>query len=73
MEGLVFTATIDKWKIDYSFVSNKYFISGNIYKDSKMRYKDGEWIRSSRLIEINFEDGYAKTKNSIYKLGAMAC
>jgi hypothetical protein len=29
---------------------------------------DNEWVRSSRLIKIDFEKKIAETKNTIYKL-----
>ncbi|MDE9447809.1 hypothetical protein KKJ04_20230 [Xenorhabdus bovienii] len=43
---------------------------GYIFNDSKQRFKDGEKIRTSQVLNLDtFEiDGYITTQNSIYKI-----
>jgi hypothetical protein len=64
------TGTLENWTLKYSMAKEMYYLSGDIYNDKKDRFPDGQRIYTSRIEEVNFQDGYAKTKNSIYKLGA---
>lgn len=42
-------------------------IHGQIFNDRKLRFEDGEYIRTSYILEI--KDGCAYTRNSVYELG----
>lgn len=44
-------------------------IAGLIFGDSKGRWEDGHWIRSSLLKNLDIENGHALTLNSLYVLG----
>lgn len=41
---------------------------GYIYNDSKGRFIDNEYVRTSTIKVINLEEGYLKTRNTTYKL-----
>lgn len=43
-------------------------IRGEIYNDTKGRFKDGTYIHTSRVLFIDFENRVARTLNSIYHL-----
>jgi hypothetical protein len=43
-------------------------IIGKIYDDSKSRFNDGDVIKTSVAIDLNEEDGYVRTRNTMYKL-----
>ena len=57
---------ITNWTIEQ--VSDAFVICGNLYNDTRNRFFDGAYIHTSRLCEIDFVNGVAKTKNSIYNL-----
>lgn len=42
-------------------------IYGEIFEDSKGRFKDGDGIVTSRLVSV--KDDIAETVNTVYKLG----
>ena len=46
-----------------------YVLKGEIFNDAKGRFKDGDGIRTSRLLSINFMTHIAVTKNTEYYLG----
>lgn len=54
------TATLKNWY----FVDGVIF--GDIYEDTKGRFKDGAHVRTSRILAIT--DNVAQTLNSVYKL-----
>lgn len=58
---------IRNWNIER--VGNGFIIVGYIFNDP--RFPDHTPIRTSRLREIDFVDGIAKTRNTIYKLEVM--
>lgn len=64
------TAILEDWKFEGHLKDDNFHLSGKIYNDKKNRFNDGQKVYTSRIEEINFQDGWAKTKNSIYKLGA---
>jgi hypothetical protein len=47
-------------------------ISGDIYGDTRGKFKDGDNVVTSPLKSIDFDARVAKTKNSIYALGDQA-
>ena len=55
------TARIENW-----FVLNQYLF-GNVYDDDQGRFKDGEFIQTSPILNITRIS--AETKNSLYMLG----
>ena len=59
------TATIENWNIVRGTVV------GEIYGDTKGRFKDGTPIRTSSIVEIT-PDKKVITRNSTYKLGKKA-
>lgn len=42
-------------------------LSGRIYEDE--RFKDGEIIITTKVLELNLKESYAQTKNTRYELG----
>ena len=44
---------------------NKYFMTGNALNDD--RFPDGSFIRTSRLVHIDFVQRIAETRNTRYK------
>lgn len=46
--------------------SDNKFLIGQIYSDSKKRFKDGDTIKTSNIVYIDKDQ--AKTKNTLYKL-----
>ena len=43
---------------------------GNIFNDSEKRFKDGEEIITSRILnyDTHREDGFLETRNTVYKI-----
>lgn len=67
MSEIKTTGILKDWTIEKRY-DGQYVITGKIYDDVKRRFQDGANITTSRLLAIQFEDGYAFTKNSVYKL-----
>ena len=61
------TNLLRNWSIDHHWDGNM-VLHGEIYNDDKGRFPDGATIRTSRLLYIDFVEGIAKTKNSVYHL-----
>lgn len=65
------TATLDDWHYDGAF----HIMWGRCLGDTKGRFTNGEWIRTSWLRHSkdevpNFKEGdLVHTRNSVYKLG----
>lgn len=59
--NLITNWTVEKW-------GDAFVICGNLYNDTRNRFRDGTHIHTSRLREIDFVNGVAKTKNSTYNL-----
>lgn len=51
------------------YVVGVYQVVGDIYNDTKGRFRDGETIQTSKLKSIDFEAGILVTQNTIYTLG----
>lgn len=61
------TATFIDWKIEDVF--GMFRIVGRIAgEDAKGRFESGDVIYTSALKSIDFENGVAVTRNSVYKL-----
>lgn len=45
-----------------------YLIMGDVYNDSKNRFKDGSSILTSKVKNIDFENGKVETQNTVYNL-----
>jgi hypothetical protein len=56
------------FKIHQFLGSDKYYIQGYIYSDPKQRWKNGTSVHTSYLKSIDFEKGFAQTRNTLYKL-----
>lgn len=64
-------AKLDQWRLDFDMVTEKYFLVGKIYKDEQKRFANGQKICTSEILNINFENMTAETKNTIYTLKSM--
>lgn len=67
------TAILRDWKLTHDFTAKEEFyrLIGHIYNDSRNHYLDGQQIRTSKLLKIDFENMTAETMNSIYSLKDM--
>lgn len=59
--NLITDWTIEKW-------GDAFVICGNLYNDTRNRFPNGTYIHTSRLCDVDFVNGVAKTKNSTYNL-----
>lgn len=57
-------ATLRNWGIEDR--GEYYALRGQVYGHD--RFTDGEWVKTSCLLHIDFEKGEAETKNTIYIL-----
>ncbi len=57
---------IKNWTVEKR--GSAYVVCGNIYNDTKNRFRDGTPIHTSRVEYIDFVNGIVKTKNSTYNL-----
>ena len=58
---------LKNWSIERYWDGNM-VICGEIYNDEKCRFRDGTFVRTSRLEFVDFKNHVAKTKNSVYNL-----
>lgn len=67
------TAVLRDWKLifDFNAKGEFYFLTGCIYEDSRNHCLDGQKIRTSILINIDFKNMKAETQNTIYELKGM--
>lgn len=71
------TPRLEGWKIiNYYSVSslampneNFVVVVGRVYNDS--RFEDGKIVRTSVIESANIKEGYVKTRNTTYLLGAI--
>ena len=49
-------------------IGNSVVACGEIYNDGKGRFADGTFVRTSRIINADFERGIIQTRNSVYRL-----
>ena len=61
-----YTATMKDWRVDD--MGEWVTVVGVCVGDSKGRFDDGDIIRTSRVEVLNIQDGFVKTRNSLYKL-----
>ena len=67
--GVHCDAILFNWRLVRAFgVGPQWVIGGGILGDSKKRFANGELICTSPVEIIDFEEGWAKTKNTYYKL-----
>lgn len=68
------TAVLRDWKIVFDFNAKEelHFLTGCIYEDSRNHYLDGQRIRTSKVLKIDFENMTAETMNTIYNLKTMS-
>lgn len=59
---------LKSWILEYDMSKERYYISGYIFNDKKNRFPDGQKIKTSSLLMVNWEKGFCKTKNSTYLL-----
>lgn len=55
------------WKI-HQHPTGPYQLAGNIYNDTKGRFNDGDYVVTSQIKSIDFENGVAQTRNTKYIL-----
>lgn len=60
-----FTGTLEDWTEDKAFRC----VWGNVYNDVHERFLDGTHIYTSHIVELNREEGFVRTLNSVYQLG----
>lgn len=65
MEDVQFTATLANWR--WSEVHPRSLV-GYIYDDTCERFQDGDSVITSAVSMVNFEQGWALTRNSFYRL-----
>lgn len=58
---------LENWIIVNDIFRDCSRLQGNIYNDN--RFSDGIFVSTSRLVEIDFVNNEARTKNTIYELG----
>lgn len=46
----------------------KVVVWGEVHNDTKGRFSNGMFIRTSQVLRVDFTSGIVETKNSIYKL-----
>jgi hypothetical protein len=63
----MYDAMLNNWRLERTFGGN-YCLIGDIYFDSKKRFKDGLTVRTSSIKSIDFDNELAVTKNTTYKL-----
>jgi len=65
-----FRGRIENWKVDslYALSSGEQCIIGKIFGDED-KFEDGTFIRTSAIIQLDYEDKKLETINSIYELG----
>lgn len=61
-------AILYNWKLFKSPSYEGWYLSGGCVHDSKRRFGTGELICTSRVEEIDFKNGWARTRNTLYKL-----
>lgn len=59
------TARLENW----SYAPGDQVIWGAVYGDINERWRDGEVIRTSLIVNLDLESGHVRTLNSLYILG----
>lgn len=62
------TAILRDWGFYKDFDSDVVHLKGYVYNDSKKRFKDGTYITTSKIKDINLKEGIVITKNTKYFL-----
>lgn len=58
--------TIENWNLVYNF-EGRFIITGKMFNSDA--FQDGAEVSTSTVRQIDVENGYVRTKNSVYKLG----
>jgi hypothetical protein len=58
---------LKNWKLQQTW-DGSFVLIGAIYNDAKERFADGAEIRTSALRKIDFVNGFAETRNTVYTL-----
>jgi len=64
VDGVILGARIEGWYGD----DTKPVAWGYLFRDRLMRFRDGDWIHTSQIMEGPDETGLIKTMNSVYRL-----
>lgn len=62
---------LHEWRLDLNLITNQYFLIGKIFNDENKRFPDGQIIRTSTVLKIDFLTMTAETKNTVYSLKDM--
>ena len=54
---------------DWNWREGSLSAGGNIYGDTQKRWRDGTYITTSQIVNIDPESGHLRTRNSNYVLG----
>jgi hypothetical protein len=75
MSGQPFDGRIEEWEHCSAPVPGfkRGWIEGYLYEDAKRRFPDGTFVHTSVITHINETEGWARTRNSLYKLGQKKC
>lgn len=65
------TGRLENWKWSNNYKGS---LEGNIFDDSKGRFRDDDYVHTSEIVECNLVEntGFVKTLNSYYTLGKKA-
>lgn len=66
---------LENWTVQWTEEDNTdlpFIIWGNIHGEPYRRFGEGNWMHTSQVLEINEEDGYIVTRNTVYALGNKA-
>lgn len=62
-------AFIENWSIGRADSIKEIYLIGTVYGHKKL--SDGEFIRTSKIHKLDFDNKQVKTKNTLYNLGTM--
>lgn len=62
------TAELHNWGLTVGKGMEGWYLSGNIYHDSKKRFEDGRHVTTSAIKYVDLTAGLVKTENSVYRL-----
>ena len=61
---------LENWKVvDWCNSLGETVVYGKLYNDPAGRFPDGEVVRTSYVVKLDYENNKLETKNTIYDLG----
>jgi len=61
------TGVLKNWELK-EYGPYEWVVTGNVFDDKEGRFHDGKTIRTSLLVEVNFQNKWCRTLNSTYYL-----